>query len=77
MAIHVKFFASLREHLGRDGAEIDAREGLTIAAVWRAIAAGEELPPTVLAARNQVYAGADERVQDGDEIAFFPPVTGG
>lgn len=77
MVVHVKFFASLREHLGREGAELDACEGLTIAAVWRAVSAAEELPPTVLAARNQVYADADEHVQDGDEIAFFPPVTGG
>lgn len=77
MVVHVKFFASLRERLGRDGVELEAREELTIAAVWRLVAAGEELPATVLAARNQVYAAADQRVQDGDEIAFFPPVTGG
>ena len=77
MAIHVKLFASLRERLGRDGQEIEARAGLTIAAVWCAISGSNELPATVLAARNQVYAGADELVQDDDEVAFFPPVTGG
>jgi molybdopterin synthase sulfur carrier subunit len=29
------------------------------------------------AAANQVHVGFDTRVGDGDEIAFFPPVTGG
>ena len=77
MAIHVKLFASLRERLGRDSQEIEARAGLTIAAVWCAISGSDVLPSTVLAARNQVYASADELLQDGDEVAFFPPVTGG
>ena len=35
------------------------------------------MPDNVLAAVNMVYAGLDAVVQDGDEVAFFPPVTGG
>jgi len=30
-----------------------------------------------MCARNQELCGLDQRLQDGDEIAFFPPVTGG
>jgi molybdopterin synthase sulfur carrier subunit len=33
--------------------------------------------PKLCAAVNQVYAGMDHAVADGDEVAFFPPVTGG
>lgn len=32
---------------------------------------------TVRVAVNQEYAGLDHPVADGDEVAFFPPVTGG
>jgi sulfur-carrier protein len=31
----------------------------------------------VRVAVNQVYAGADHRLRPGDEVALFPPVTGG
>jgi molybdopterin synthase sulfur carrier subunit len=34
-------------------------------------------PACLRAAANQVHAGCDKPVSDGDEIAFFPPVTGG
>ena len=34
-------------------------------------------PARLRAAANQVHVGYDTRIGDGDEIAFFPPVTGG
>ena len=34
-------------------------------------------PSTVRAAVNQGFARPEARVADGDEVAFFPPVTGG
>ena len=77
MTIHVKFFASLRERLGRDAQEIDAVPGLTVAAVWCAVSGADGLPANVLAALNQVYTTPEKPVEDGDEVAFFPPVTGG
>lgn len=33
--------------------------------------------PDLLCARNQALCGLTEAIADGDEIAFFPPVTGG
>ena len=77
MSIHVKFFASLRERLGQAECDIDAGTAATVAAVWRAVVPREALPANVLAAVNQEYAMPDQPVRDGDEVAFFPPVTGG
>lgn len=77
MSIRVKVFASLREQLGIDAVEL-SDEGLdTVADVWGKIA-GEAAPTTeVLVAVNLEYANQDQVVNDGDEVAFFPPVTGG
>jgi molybdopterin synthase sulfur carrier subunit len=35
------------------------------------------MPPNTLVAINQEYATPEQPVRDGDEVAFFPPVTGG
>jgi len=77
MTIKVRFFASLRDVVGQSEAELSA-DGLgSVAAVWSAAAAGHELPTNTLAAVNMEYVGMDAVVDDGDEVAFFPPVTGG
>jgi molybdopterin synthase sulfur carrier subunit len=76
MSITVRFFASIRERLGRSEDHIDAQGITTVAQVWER-AAGTPYPPRTLAAVNQEYARLDQPVRDGDEVAFFPPVTGG
>lgn len=75
MSIQVKFFASLREQLGRSESEITAAR--TVADVWQQATDGEPLPDRILVAVNLDYATLDSAVNDGDEVAFFPPVTGG
>ncbi|HKK06369.1 MAG: molybdopterin converting factor subunit 1 [Gammaproteobacteria bacterium] len=77
MSIQVKFFASLRERMDRAGDEVAAEAGLTASDVWAAVADGVPLPANVLVAVNQEYVNPDHAVDDGDEVAFFPPVTGG
>ena len=74
--IEVKFFASLRETLGMDSSQIEARPGMTIGEIWDQVAA-REYPANTLCAINMDYAKPDDAVSDGDEVAFFPPVTGG
>jgi molybdopterin synthase sulfur carrier subunit len=76
MTITVRFFASLRERLGRGEDRIASQGIATAADVWQR-AAGVPLPPSTLVAINQEYARLDQPVRDGDEVAFFPPVTGG
>ena len=77
MTITVKFFASLRQQIGHDAVSIAHRPGLTAADAWRQSAGDADLPPATLCAINLEYAALDTRIEDGDEVAFFPPVTGG
>lgn len=77
MAIQVRYFASLRERIGRDSDEVEAADLRTVADVWGRSVPGEPLPGNVLCAVNMEYAAPDTPVRDGDEVAFFPPVTGG
>lgn len=78
MTIQVKFFASLREQQGQAEILLTATETLhSVADVWQAVNQQRPLPQKLLIAVNQVYASLETAVHDGDEVAFFPPVTGG
>jgi molybdopterin synthase sulfur carrier subunit len=77
MTVHVRFFASLRERLGIEDTQISLPAGATVVDVWREVLGAAELPANILVAINQDYAALDAPVRDGDEVAFFPPVTGG
>jgi molybdopterin synthase sulfur carrier subunit len=77
MTVQVRFFASLRERLGAADQIVSVAADATVADVWR-LALGDIAPPAnTLAAINMDYADFDASVRDGDEVAFFPPVTGG
>ena len=75
--ITVKFFASLRERLGVGEVEIECPTPATIGQVWAEVATEQPLDEGILMALNHQYVQADQNVADGDEVAFFPPVTGG
>ncbi|HFD81274.1 MAG TPA: molybdopterin converting factor subunit 1 [Gammaproteobacteria bacterium] len=77
MHVQVRFFASLREKAGFAERRLEVPAGTTVAEVWAQALPGEPLPDNVLAARNMEYVALDSPVQEGDEVAFFPPVTGG
>ena len=77
MRIQVRFFASLRERTGISEREVTVPEHSTVAQVWSLLVDKESLPDNVLAARNMEYVKFDSELADGDEVAFFPPVTGG
>ncbi|MBK1673734.1 molybdopterin synthase sulfur carrier subunit [Ectothiorhodospira shaposhnikovii] len=77
MTITVLYFASLREFSGCPREEMDATGIHCVLDVWRNAQEGRPLPPRTLIAVNQEYAAADHPVREGDEVAFFPPVTGG
>ena len=77
MTINVRFFASLREQLGTGDIQLDFQPTLPVADVWNLSTNQLSLPANVLVAVNQEYVSFKESIEDGDEVAFFPPVTGG
>lgn len=77
MSITVKFFASLRERVGRGEATLEATSALTARDIWLRVAGAQPMPANTLVAINMEYTAVDRPVKDGDEVAFFPPVTGG
>ncbi len=81
MGIKVKFFASMRDLMG-DDRELDSETVQqhninTVDDVWSYCAQGKERPANVLIAVNMEYVNAETAVKEADEVAFFPPVTGG
>jgi molybdopterin synthase sulfur carrier subunit len=85
MMISLVFFASVREQLGVNQEYWVWDESLSTVAVLVASlvkAKGDEwekvlLVPNLLIAVNQEMASLSAAIRDGDEVAFFPPVTGG
>ena len=83
LMIKVLFFAQVRELVGTDALTLDASEAATVEAVRRQlIARGDRWALALeegklLAAVNQTLTTFDHPLVAGDEVAFFPPVTGG
>jgi molybdopterin synthase sulfur carrier subunit len=84
MNVKVLYFASLREALGTSGETLGLPAGVaTTGALRDHIAARGDPWDALTRARNlrcavnQAMVGFDAPVQAGDEVAFFPPVTGG
>jgi molybdopterin synthase sulfur carrier subunit len=83
--IRLLFFASLREQLGRSGEDVDLPSDVTTVAalrdhlVQRGGAYGKAFGGKALvrAAVNQDMVQPSAPIKPGDEVAFFPPVTGG
>jgi MoaE-MoaD fusion protein len=74
MRVTVKLFAGLRERAGWNERQVD---GVThVGDVWPALDLGAE-PAGLLYAVNKEYAAAETMLQDGDEVALIPPVSGG
>ena len=77
MTITIRYFASLAEELGRREDQVSLRQATTVVDAWRAANGDRALPANVLSAVNHTYVERSHMLTDGDELAFFPPVTGG
>ena len=78
MTVRLRFFATLREQLGAS-IERDVPRGTTVETLWASLVA--ERPALrrlrVSFAVGERYVEGSHRVKAGDEVAFFPPVSGG
>ena len=84
MALTILYFASLREAVGLSREEMPVEAGATIGAVVERLRARSAHWADAFApgkawrvAVNQQMASLATAVKAGDEVAFFPPVTGG
>jgi molybdopterin synthase sulfur carrier subunit len=75
--IRIRYFASLRETLGRAEDQLPYEAGLSAGEVWRRVTADDEAGDPPLIALNHEYVSSDTPVNPGDELAFLPPITGG
>ena len=84
MSVNILYFASLREAIGQGAERLELPAGIGSVGALRDHLAGIDVSHAALvatknlrAAVNQKMVGLDAPVVDGDEVAFFPPVTGG
>jgi molybdopterin converting factor subunit 1 len=81
MRVTVRFFARLRELSGVGECECDVSSGATIADVWRTMVDRHpDLEPfgrSISCARNAEFARMGAAVEERDDVAFLPPVSGG
>src|SRR6185436_14953318 len=81
IAVTVLFFGGARDAVGQSEVRMVLQGASTAASAYAAVL--EKFPAlsrfgrSLLFAVNQEYATADREVRDGDELAVFPPVSGG
>jgi molybdopterin synthase sulfur carrier subunit len=83
--IKIVYFASIREALGLADESIELPSDVNTVeqlSAWLQAERGEKWlkalgHPSTIIAINQEMVSADSEIKSGDEIAFFPPVTGG
>jgi sulfur-carrier protein len=84
-SLDIRYFAWVRARLERSGDRIEIpAEGLSIAGIMDQLAGLSETHAAIFhaesglkSALNQEFCEADAIAHPGDEVAFFPPVTGG
>ena len=77
MKIYVKYFASVRDMMGKDSENLEIETSTSANDLWKSLTVDKKTPVRVLVAVNHEYVNKKFKLKDGDEVAFFPPVTGG
>jgi len=81
ITIQVRYFAMLREHLGRSDESLEVPAGTSASAVYALVTASRPrlagLQRSMMLMVNEEYVRGDHVLTDGDELAFIPPVSGG
>jgi molybdopterin converting factor subunit 1 len=81
MKTTVKFFAALREMIGARELSLEVADGQTVDGLFRELCARfprlSDYDSSLFYSVNAEYVSPDYALQDGDEVAFIPPVSGG
>ena len=81
MRVQVHLFARARELYGKAATEMELPDRATVADCFAELTVGRprlgEMRDRLMAARNEQYASWEESLEDGDDLAFIPPVSGG
>jgi len=81
MRVRILFFGVLKDLVGRSSEEADFPGGAGLRAVFDTAAARcpalKEMARSIVLARNREFADLSTKIEDGDEVAFLPPVSGG
>lgn len=85
MTITVRYFAWVRERIGKAEEQIEPPAAIaTVGQLMAWLAARDEQhayafdnPKVIRAAIDRSHVRADARIEGAEEIAFFPPMTGG
>lgn len=73
----ILFFAHLRDTVGQESIEYNAK-GITVSDLKQQISEKYDLKvDNVMVSVNEEFATDDDIIQDGETIAFIPPVSGG
>jgi len=77
MIIVVKYFASISDAVGKTSEKIVLEHEMTVGEVWTDVSKNIKYAGKVMTAVNHEYVSEDHLLKNEDEVAFFPPVTGG
>jgi len=77
MIIVVKYFASISDVVGKTSEKMDIKQNQTVGDIWSDVSKNIKYTGTVMVAVNHKYVDISHVLKDNDEVAFFPPVTGG
>ena len=79
--LKLRFFASLKDLTGESEMEVELEGETSVREVFQQLKTRfprlEKYEPVLLVAVNQEYSDMDSLVAPGDEVSFFPPVSGG
>jgi|TARA_B110000977_G_C10714440_1_gene352637 molybdopterin synthase sulfur carrier subunit len=85
MKLDIHYFASIREQIGIEGQQLELTGNnnnvadliISLTQVDARFSVMIEATPSILVAVNQTVVDRSYTLSDGDEVAFFPPMTGG
>ena len=79
--LKLRFFASLKDLTGESEMEVELKGETSVREVFQQLKTRfprlKKYEPVLLVAVNQEYSDMDSLVAPGDEVSFFPPVSGG